>query len=158
MTRPYPIPAIEIDANAYEDDDTGLVTIHPIIRAYTQATSLGTLALNQFEDLHVLRKAIDNFIITHDIQSPLPMEKESTPPQYTTLIGGYLTGSGYRPLTSGIPAPRHTTLRTSQEIIIDLADMADLTLNEVAACMIHLGYTTSCHEGRTGWLLAPAGN
>ena len=78
MNRPYPIPAIEIDANVYEDDDTGLVTIHPIIRAYTQATSLGTLALNQFEDLHVLRNAIDQYIESHNILNPSPMKKDSS--------------------------------------------------------------------------------
>lgn len=159
MNRPYPIPAIEIDANVYEDDDTGLVTIHPIIRAYTQATSLGTLALNQFEDLHVLRNAIDQYIESHNILNPSSMKKDSSAPeerpapQFAPIIHGYLSASGFAPMDRGNFNSKGMTIRSSQEIILDLADMVDLSLNDVAESMLHLGYSTCVSEDKVGWLL-----
>ena len=42
---------------------------------------------------------------------------------------------------------------TSQEIIIDLADMVDLELNDVAEAMSYLGYVVARIDGKTGWLL-----
>lgn len=159
MIRPYPVPAIEIDANAYEDDDTGIVTFHPIIRAYTKASSLGTLALNQFEDLHVLRDAIDKYIESHNIQNPSPMKKESSAPeecpapQFAPIIEGYLSASGFAPMNRGNFKPKGMVIRSSQEIILDLADMVDLSLNDVAESMLHLGYCTCVSEDKVGWLL-----
>lgn len=159
MTRPYPVPAIEIDANAYEDDDTGRVTIHPIIRAYTQASSLGTLALNQFDDLHVLRDAIDKYIESHNIKNPNPMKKDSSAPeerpvpQFAPIIEGYLSASGFTPMNRDSFKPETVVIRSSQEIIIDLADMADLSLNDVAESMLHLGYCTFVSADKVGWLL-----
>lgn len=159
MTRPYPVPAIEIYANAYEDDDSGRVTIHPVIRAYTQASSLGTLALNQFEDLHILRNAIDTFIETNGIPKLSPMKKDSSAPeerpvpQFASIIEGYLSASGFTPMNRDNFNPKGMAIRSSQEIILDLADMVDLSLNDVAESMLYLGYCTCVSEDKVGWLL-----
>ena len=42
---------------------------------------------------------------------------------------------------------------TSQEIILDLVDMVDIELNDVAEAMMFLGYRTIIHDGKVGWLL-----
>ncbi len=44
-------------------------------------------------------------------------------------------------------------VRTSQEIVGDLAEMVDIGLNEVAESMLWLGYRTVRSEGKTGWML-----
>lgn len=46
--------------------------------------------------------------------------------------------------------------RSTEEIIADLADMADLTANVVANTMLNMGYTVVfCRDGRHGWALKP---
>ena len=42
---------------------------------------------------------------------------------------------------------------TSQEIVLELADMVDMELNDVAEAMMFLGYRTIISDGKVGWLL-----
>lgn len=77
--------------------------------------------------------------------------KEKEDPQFAALIEGYLMH--YRPMGRGKFDPKRMEIRTSQEIAGDLSDMVDITLNEVAEAMQHLGYTTCIWEHKVGWLL-----
>ncbi len=38
---------------------------------------------------------------------------------------------------------------SSQEIILELADMVDMEMNDVADAMVFLGYRTIIHEGKS---------
>lgn len=42
---------------------------------------------------------------------------------------------------------------TSQEIVLELADMVDLELNDVASCMTALGYICGSYDGKLGWFV-----
>lgn len=150
MSRLTSIPVITIDINAFDDDDSGRVILHPVIRAEAGGYSLGTLALNEMPDLHRLRARIDEFIFNNNI----PMDEQESlnlKPPFTDIIEGYL--NGYRPMNRDNFNAKTMEVRTSQEIIIDLADMVDIELNEVAAAMSWLGYKTCVIDHKVGWLL-----
>lgn len=45
-------------------------------------------------------------------------------------------------------------IRSTEDIISNLADMADLTANVVANTMLNMGYTVVfLHDGRHGWAM-----
>ena len=77
-------------------------------------------------------------------------------PEFAPIVAGYLAGE-YEPMDWRRPGegPTETRwiLRSSQEIQLELADMADLELNDVATAMLYLGYRTAPAVGKTGWLL-----
>jgi len=159
MTRFTSIPSITIETAAFADEESGRTIFHPIIRANADGYSLGTLALNELADLHLLRRHIDQYITTLNIPDNTPMEKESKnrekpAPQFASLIEGYLMD--YKPMNRSNYDPKHMVIRTSQEIILDLADMVDLSLNEVAEAMTYLGYCTIVYDHKVGWLLGAA--
>lgn len=63
-------------------------------------------------------------------------------------------------LANYTPADDHTEIgviiRSTEEIITDLADMADLTSNVVANTMLNMGYTVVfLRDGRHGWAMKP---
>lgn len=80
--------------------------------------------------------------------------KPGKTPRFLGVIEGYLPGR-YTPGNPSACDIRHTAhlVMTSQEIIIDLADMVDLELNDVAEAMSYLGYVVARIDGKTGWLL-----
>lgn len=73
-------------------------------------------------------------------------------PRYLGIIEGYLDGE-YEPVRVFIPG-RHQVV-SSQEILIELANMADLELNDVVNAMTYLGYRVTRYDGKIGWVLAP---
>lgn len=85
-----------------------------------------------------------------------PSQEGRRAPEFAPVIAGYLAGI-YAPMDWRRPGegPTETRwiLRSSQEIQLELADMADLELNDVAAAMLYLGYRTATAEGKTGWLM-----
>lgn len=152
MSRLTSIPTITIETSAFDDDASGRTVLHPIIRAEADGYSLGTLALHELSDLHILRARIDDFIFNNNItESPMEESNEKEAPRFTTIIEGYL--SGYCPMNRGNFNPKTMTIRTSQEIITDLAEMVDIELNDVAEAMLHLGYCTVISDHKVGWLL-----
>jgi len=159
MTRLTSIPTITIETSAFDDEESGRTIFHPIIRANANGFSLGTLALNELADLHLLRRHIDQYITTLNIQDNTLMKKENEEhenpaPQFAALIEGYLMD--YKPMNRYNFDPNHMVVRTSQEIILDLADMVDISLNEVAEAMAYLGYCTIVYDHKVGWLLGTA--
>ena len=54
------------------------------------------------------------------------------------------------------PADSRIIIRSTEEIISELADMADLNANVVANVMLDLGYTVVfLRDGRHGWAMQP---
>lgn len=152
MSRLTSIPTITIETGAFDDDASGRTVLHPIIRAEADGYSLGTLALHEMSDLHILRARLDDFLFTyHIIEPPMEESNEKEAPRFASIIEGYLTG--YCPMNRGNFNPKTMTIRTSQEIITDLAEMVDIELNEVADAMIYLGYCTVISDHKVGWLL-----
>ena len=151
MSRLTTVPTIMIEVRAYDDDVTGRTIFHPIIRAEADGYSLGTLALNELADLPILRDYINKTINNFNISTPMEENQEKEAPRFTAVIEGYLTG--YRPMNRGNFNPKTMEIRTSQEIIVDLAEMVDIELNEVAEAMLYLGYCTAMTDHKVGWLL-----
>lgn len=78
---------------------------------------------------------------------------EARKPKFLGVIEGFIN-SQYHPTRGFNPDDRkHFRIMTSQEIILDLADMVDMELNDVAEAMMFLGYRTIIHDGKVGWLL-----
>lgn len=86
-----------------------------------------------------------------DIKKNPALEIDATPPRFLSIVEGYLM-SNY-PMDRGNFDPRKMEVRTSQEIVLDLAEMADMDLNDVADCMVWLGYRTIITDNKVGWLL-----
>ena len=54
------------------------------------------------------------------------------------------------------PDDMGVVIRSTEEIITDLADMADLNANVVANVMLDMGYTVVfLRDGRHGWAMKP---
>lgn len=152
MSRLTSIPTITIETRAFEDDDSRRTVLHPIIRAEADGYSLGALALHEMSDLHILRARIDDFIFSNNItESPMEESNKKEAPRFTPIIRGYL--SGYSPMDRGNFNPRTAVIRTSIEIINDLAEMVDIDTNDVAEAMLYLGYKTVVSDHKVGWLL-----
>lgn len=82
-------------------------------------------------------------------------EQGAEQPPFLTIVEGYLWGINGKP-TGKHPAtidPKRTRVITSQEIVLELADMADMELNDVARCMSYLGYICGSWDGKIGWLV-----
>ncbi len=76
-------------------------------------------------------------------------------PPFLNIVEGYLWGINGQP-TGKHPASidlKRLRVITSQEIVLDLADMADLDLNDVARCMSYLGYVCGSADGKLGWFV-----
>ncbi|MBE6311459.1 MAG: hypothetical protein E7080_10480 [Bacteroidales bacterium] len=68
------------------------------------------------------------------------------------IVAQYLVN--YEP--AEFPADMGTVIRSTEEIITDLADMADLNANTVASVMLDMGYTVVfLRDGRHGWAMKP---
>ena len=82
-------------------------------------------------------------------------EEGSQEPPFCSIVSGYLWGIDGKPTGTDRWRlhPESTRVFTSQEIVLALADMADLELNDVARCMIHLGYVCGSIDGNIGWLV-----
>lgn len=171
MSRSTPVPEIVISTNLYEDEDTGATECGIIIDARVGEYSNGILILDQPTDLHILRDAVDKFISRNHVPKSFTMAStdnnpdntaaeaaEQPKPKFLGVIEGFIN-TQYRPTRGFNPDDRHTfRIMTSQEIILDLADMVDMELNDVADAMIFLGYRTILHDGKVGWLLQRRGD
>lgn len=73
-------------------------------------------------------------------------------PKFLGVIEGYIN-TDWRPTRMFHPDDARFRIMSSQEIILELADMVDMELNDVADAMVFLGYRTIIHEGKVGWLL-----
>lgn len=81
------------------------------------------------------------------------MEPVSNKPKFLGVIEGFIN-SRYQPTRASNPDDhRDFRVMTSQEIILDLADMVDMELNDVAEAMMCLGYHTTVSGNKVGWLL-----
>lgn len=68
------------------------------------------------------------------------------------IVAQYL--ANYEPAEN--PDDMGVVIRTTEEIITDLADMADLNANVVANVMLDKGYTVVfLRDGRHGWAMKP---
>lgn len=68
------------------------------------------------------------------------------------IVAQYLVN--YEP--AEFPDDMGTVIRSTEEIITDLADMADLNANTVASVMLDMGYTVVfLRDGRHGWAMKP---
>lgn len=80
-------------------------------------------------------------------------EPDPNKPKFLGVIEGFIN-SRYQPTRHFNPDDhRNFRIMTSQEIILDLADMVDMELNDVAEAMMYLGYRTIVSDGKVGWLL-----
>lgn len=81
-------------------------------------------------------------------------KKSAAPrPRFLGVIEGFIN-TQYHPARAYNPDDRkHFRIMTSQEIILDLADMVDMELNDVADAMMYLGYRTIIYDSKVGWLL-----
>lgn len=164
MSRNTPVPEVDIVANTIADSDSGVNIVNIIVDVKAGEYSNGILFLDEPEDLYIIRSAIDDYIVRNHIKKPIHMntddnnlhnepELESCKPEFLGVIEGYIN-TQYHP-TRGFNPNDRTRFRimTSQEIILDLADMVDMALNDVAEAMIYLGYRTIIYDGKVGWLL-----
>ena len=163
MSRTSPVPKVVITPTITTDSDTGINDISILIDIQIAPDlSNGFVVLDDPEDLYILRDAIDKYISTNNIKKSTSMNTDNTTPDKTStadtprflgVIDGYIN-SEWRPARGYNPDDRRNfCIKTSQEIILDLADMVDIELNDVAAAMMHLGYRTIIIEGKAGWLL-----
>lgn len=68
------------------------------------------------------------------------------------IVAQYLVN--YEPAEN--PNDMGTVIRSTEEIITDLADMADLNANAVAGTMLEMGYmAVFLRDGRHGWAMMP---
>ncbi len=68
------------------------------------------------------------------------------------IVAQYL--ANYSP--AEFPDDMGTVIRSTEEIITDLADMADLNANVVATVMLDSGYrVVFLRDGRHGWAMKP---
>lgn len=73
-------------------------------------------------------------------------------PKFLGVIEGYIN-TDWCPARMFHPDDARFRIMSSQEIILELADMVDMEMNDVADAMVFLGYRTIIHEGIVGWLL-----
>ena len=163
MSRSTPVPEVVVSSNIITDDETGPTRATIIVEAKVAEYSNGFIFLDEPGDLYILRNAIDDYITRNNIKNP-PMSTEennieqsrgqaSDSPKFLGVIEGFIN-TQYRPTRGFNPDDRkHFRIMTSQEIILELADMVDMELNDVAAAMMHLGYRTIIHDDKVGWLL-----
>lgn len=163
MSRLTPVPEVVVSSNIIPDDETGQNLATIIVEARVADVSNGFIFLDEPGDLYLLRNAIDDYISHNNIKNPFPMKteennieqsREQAPavPKFLGVIEGYIS-TQYRPTRGFNPHDRRFQIMTSQEIILDLADMVDMELNDVAEAMMFLGYRTIIHDGKVGWLL-----
>lgn len=72
-----------------------------------------------------------------------------SPSTALTIISGHIAG-----LAARVPAGSSRTI-TTLEIVTELADMADIELNDAAECMARLGYSVGMKDGKSGWVISP---
>ena len=108
------------------------------------------------QELVALCSTISSFIANNKIfqtmAQPSDNELRETP-TFADIIKGYLEPE-FSPATDIDPeAVGKYRVMTSQEILLDLADMVELSINEVAESMTLLGYHTAKIDGKVGWLM-----
>lgn len=108
------------------------------------------------QELAALHATLSSFLYNNKTNPQMKQHsnnQRSEAPTYANIIKGYLEPE-YRPVTD-IDTEAVATYRvmTSQEILLDLADMIELSINEVAEAMTLLGYQTSKIDGKVGWLM-----
>ena len=105
--------------------------------------------LHSYQEVVALHDILHQYISQHD-NTPMSTDEQSTPPFLQTILEGCL--SGYAPADAADDANACRVV-SSQEILLDLADMADISLNDLAATMARLGYSATRRDGKVGWLI-----
>lgn len=169
MIANTPKITITIEALKYDDEDTGREVTTPVVRAMYGNFSAGFITLKDVSDLLTLRKSIDEYLtlnnecgtcrVTNQNLTEVPAGNAVEAsgwvvPEHTDIIRGYL--SDFTPVKNPEHESGSVTLRTSQAIALDLVDIVDISLNEVAACMSYLGYRAIATADKVGWALYPA--
>lgn len=126
--RLTPVPEFEIHVIANESQPDS-----PERSVEINAGTLGSIWIEDASDLLLLKNAIDSFISS----GPSPILKD------------YLRG--FEPAEE---LGKGVLMRTSADIVNDLADMDDLSIPEIADAMTTLGYRSRFSEsGSHGWML-----
>lgn len=136
------------------DADLGAYTIWDIEAVDGENNQYMTVYSAQ--ELAALGSTISSFISNNKtfptMKQPSENELRETSP-FADIIKGYLQPE-FRPVTDIDPEAVCTyRVMTSQEILLDLADMVELSINEVAESMTLLGYHTAKIDGKVGWLM-----
>ena len=166
MNRATPIPNVVITPTVAADSEEGCMVVNIVIDVQaTPEISNGFVVLDEPEDLHILRRAIDKYIKLHNIPNTNHMNTEEdkmsaaadteseSRPRFLDVIEGVINAE-WRPTRGFNPDDRHRfRILSSQDIVLQLADMVDMELNDVAEAMLFLGYRTIVYDGSVGWLL-----
>lgn len=114
------------------------------------------LTLFSAQELAALNTTLSSFLTNNNITQPMKQHSDNElreTPTFADIIKGYLQPE-FRPATEINPEAKATyRVMTSQEILLDLADMVELSINEVAESMTLLGYHTAKIDGKVGWLM-----
>lgn len=154
MNRATPIPAISISSTEESDGDNRRV-INVVIDVYVGEYSSGFVVLDEPDDLFILRDAISEYIKSHNINPQKHQSMTKTKTESNEEAGWLRVLSDYlmcfEPATT--PGPG-VEIKSTDEIINDLATMAEMEPNPVADVLASLGFR-SHHpaDGRHGWLL-----
>lgn len=70
MSRKTPVPVVDISANIIEDVESGENVANIIIDVKVDKYSNGIIVLDEPGDLHILRRAIDDYITRNNIPNP----------------------------------------------------------------------------------------
>lgn len=147
------------------DSDT-TTRIGAVVEGYiNEDESLGYIFLDQVSDLHNLRDTLDKEISIHNIpaipaSTMHPSDIVTVSPAVTpvdspvvNMIHGFICRDFEPTDTFDSSDPGKYLILSTQDIIIEMVDMADLELNDVAAAMHQLGFHTVRYEDHVGWLL-----
>lgn len=131
--------------NGTQTAEDGTETILPVLSVSLGELTLGTIIFTSPDDILTLADHIGSYCRQNNIPSPVPvMQPNSALP----VIAGFLADCV--PATPSTPADT-LQLMTSSEIAQALADIVDLEVDEVADCMISLGYRIFRSDFKIGW-------
>lgn len=139
---------VYIDAQLTEEDSCGFVVTETVNDIFDLRD-----AIDAFAEKHQISRITDNELQTmnNDIDTTAQGEATLAPP-FTNIVSGYLYGICGEPATREVDS-KHVRVVSSQDIVLELADMVDVGLNEVSACMAYLGYHCGSIDGKLGWLV-----
>lgn len=151
--RPTPVPEFCFSITPFTNEDTGEASRYVVIEANVLDYSNGVLLLDEIHDVLLLRDAIDEFIVKHNLKKKTLMKKkqktDNAKPGWCILLEGYLKGYAPAPVPGG-----GVILRTSTDIVNDLSDMMDISENTVTSVMAQLGFRPHFDEsGAHGWMM-----
>lgn len=104
------------------------------------------------EDMIFLANVLNDYIAEHNLRKETDNGENKEIKGLALIVAQYLVN--YEPAEN--PNDMGMVIRSTEEIITDLADMADLNANVVANVMLDMGYTVVfLRDGRHGWAMKP---